>query len=103
MANLRVTRGVERKSRFFVTVDGEQLEAYEGETIAAVLLAANRRTLRFTHLRGEPRGVFCAMGICYDCIMVVDGEPNVRGCMTFVKAGMDIRTQHGLGVPGPGR
>src|SRR4051812_29580895 len=75
---------VERGAPVPITVDGEPLTAYRGETLAAVMMAANRRTLRRSPRHGTPRGIFCGMGICYDCLMVVDGRPNVRACMTPV-------------------
>lgn len=74
-----------------ITVDGEPLSAYPGETVATVLLAAGRRTFRHTE-HGAPRGLFCGMGICYDCLVTVDGEPDVRACMTTVQPGMVIET-----------
>ena len=44
----------------------------------------------------KPRGIFCAIGRCTDCVMVVDGVPNVRTCITPLVAGMDVRTQYGV-------
>ncbi len=78
-------------------VDGEAVEAFEGEPIATALLAAGRRVFRTTTKRNEPRGVFCALGRCTDCVMVVDGRPNVRTCVTAACDGMVIETQSGLG------
>jgi predicted molibdopterin-dependent oxidoreductase YjgC len=88
--------------RVTIQVDGQSMEALEGEPIAAALLAAGKVVFRYTRKRGEPRGVFCAIGRCTDCMMVVDGVPNVRTCVTPVEAGMVIRTQHGLGEMGGG-
>lgn len=78
-------------------VDGEAVHAFEGEPIATALLAAGRRVFRHTTKRDEPRGVFCALGRCTDCVMVVDGRPNVRTCVTAARDGMVIETQRGLG------
>ncbi len=86
-----------RGKRIWLVVDGEPLEAFEGEPIASALMAAGRRTLRHTTKRGEPRGVFCALGRCTDCVMTVDGQPNVRTCVTLVRDGMVVETQEGLG------
>ena len=61
------------------------------------LMAAGKMVLRYTVKYHEPRGVFCAIGQCTDCMMMVDGVPNVRTCVTPVRAGMRIETQHGLG------
>jgi aerobic-type carbon monoxide dehydrogenase small subunit (CoxS/CutS family) len=85
-----------------LTVDGEPVEAIEGEPIATALLAAGRRVFRHTTHRGEPRGVFCALGRCTDCVMIVDGQPNVRTCVTPASEGMIVETQHGLGHWGNG-
>jgi aerobic-type carbon monoxide dehydrogenase small subunit (CoxS/CutS family) len=80
-----------------IEVDGQVIQAVAGEPIAAALLAAGKTVFRYTRKRHEPRGVFCAIGRCTDCMMVVDGVPNVRTCVTPVRAGMKIQTQHGLG------
>ncbi|MBQ1916123.1 MAG: (2Fe-2S)-binding protein [Lachnospiraceae bacterium] len=79
-----------------ITVDGRQIEAYEGEPILAALLASGIRINRYTVKRHEPRGLFCGIGQCSDCSMVVDGKANVRTCITPVKEGMVIFTQDGL-------
>lgn len=73
-----------------IWLDGEKLAAREGEPIAAALLAHGRRVFRYTPRRHEPRGVFCGIGRCTDCIMTVDGVPNVRTCVTPVRDGMVI-------------
>lgn len=73
-------------------VDGRPITTYAGETVAAVLLAEGVRAFRRTAQRGEPRGVFCGMGICYECLVTVDGAPNVRACVTTVTPGMSVET-----------
>ena len=73
-----------------VSVDGKEIQAVEGEPIAAALLAQGIRVFRKTPRFGEPRGLFCGIGRCTDCIMTVDGTPNVRTCVTPIKAGMVI-------------
>ncbi len=81
-----------------ITVDGQTIPAVEGEPILASLLAQGIRINRYTVKRHEPRGLFCGIGQCTDCAMVVDGLPNVRTCITPVKAGMVVQTQDGLGA-----
>ena len=71
------------------------MEGFEDEPIAAALRAAGVMPHRHTVKRGEPRGIFCAIGRCTDCVMVVDGKPNVRTCMTPLKEGMQVQTQYG--------
>lgn len=83
-------------SRVVFTYDGVEMEGYEGEPIAMALKAAGVEVHRFTAKRHEPRGIFCAIGRCTDCVTVVDGKPNVRTCMTPLAAGMDVRTQDGV-------
>ena len=83
-------------SRVVFTYDGGEMEGYEGEPISMALKAAGVEVHRFTAKRHEPRGIFCAIGRCTDCVMVVDGKPNVRTCMTPLAAGMDVRTQDGV-------
>ena len=95
----RIVTGVERGVPFHFTIDGQPVEAHPGETVATALLAAGRRVARRT-ARGEPRGLFCAMGICHDCRMVVDGQPNVRTCVTPARPAMVVQTQEGFG-PAP--
>jgi len=88
---------VEKKvSPVEITVDGLVIEAYEGEPVLGALLNAGIKINRYTVKRHEPRGLFCGIGQCTDCAMVVDGVPNVRTCITPVKAGMVIKTQDGL-------
>lgn len=80
-----------------ITVDGQPLQARDGESIAAALLASGIDICRAMPESGESRGPFCAVGRCSDCLMTVDGVLNVRTCVTPVAAGMRIETQHGLG------
>ncbi|HIC88278.1 MAG TPA: (2Fe-2S)-binding protein [Anaerolineae bacterium] len=82
-----------------VIIDGVPVQAYLGETIAAVLLAQGRRAWRRTAKAGQPRGLFCGMGICFDCLVTVDGRPNVRACVTPVTEGMVVQTQPDPEVP----
>jgi predicted molibdopterin-dependent oxidoreductase YjgC len=86
---------VARGPALTVSLDGREVTAYEGETVATVLFAEGVISTRTT-VAGEPRGVFCGMGVCYDCLVVVDGIPNTRACMTPVSEGMVIARQDGL-------
>jgi predicted molibdopterin-dependent oxidoreductase YjgC len=92
--------GLERGVLLSLTLDGRTVNAYEGETVAAVLLAEGHIATRKTR-RGSPRGVYCGMGVCFDCLVVVDGVPNTRACVTWVREGMDVARQDGL-VPAAG-
>lgn len=76
--------------------DGEKIYGYEGEPIAEALKAAGVMVHRYTNKKHKPRGIFCAIGRCTDCVMVVDGKPNVKTCVTPLKEGMQIQTQYGV-------
>ena len=80
------------------TLDGKEMRGYEGEPIAAALKAAGVRKHRETAKLHKARGIFCAIGRCTDCVMVVDGVPNTRTCITPLKAGMKVQTQFGCGT-----
>ena len=78
------------------TYDGKTLEGYEGEPIASALRVAGVMAHRYTAKKHEPRGVFCAIGRCTDCVMLVYGKPNVRTCITPLAEGMTVETQYGV-------
>ena len=78
------------------TYEGKEMEGYEGEPIAAALRAEGVMTHRYTKKLHQPRGIFCAIGRCTDCVMVVDGKPNTRTCVTMLKEGMVVETQYGV-------
>lgn len=96
-SSLRVVKGVEREPRFTFTMDGREIAAFPGETIAAALLAAGVRTLRVTEKNEAPRGIFCGMGICFDCLVTVDDRPHLRACLTRAEAGARVVTQDEAG------
>jgi aerobic-type carbon monoxide dehydrogenase small subunit (CoxS/CutS family) len=91
-AGRRLGAGVTRPAAVTITVDGEPVAAPPGESVAAALLAAGRRSFGRTR-SGAPRGPFCNMGVCFECAVTVDGEPGVRACMAAVRAGMAIETE----------
>jgi len=70
--------------------EGEKVSAWAGDSIAMALWAAGQRDVRKSSSVGAPRGVLCNMGICYECLVVVDGE-TVRSCTTLVRPGMSVR------------
>jgi D-hydroxyproline dehydrogenase subunit gamma len=95
---LDLEHGLERGHRVELMLDGRPVVGYEGESIATVLFAEGHLSTRTTR-DGAPRGVFCGMGVCFDCLVVVDGIPNTRACVTWVREGMDVRRQVGFGPP----
>jgi predicted molibdopterin-dependent oxidoreductase YjgC len=72
-----------------ITVDGEPVAAVAGIPLGAVLHARNL-ALRRTARDDRPRGLFCGMGVCFDCLVTVDGRPGVRACVTAVRDGMTV-------------
>ena len=86
----RLTGGVDRGRQVEILVDGVPVPAYEGESVAAALLATGERTLRTTPRRSDPRGMYCGIGLCFDCVVPVDGVESVRACQTPVRDGMRV-------------
>lgn len=78
-----------------IWVDGQLLVARAGETLATALLTQTREPLRHTAVSGAPRMPFCLMGACFECLVEVDGQPNVQACMVQVRPGMQVRRMHG--------
>lgn len=77
--------------------DGQVVDAIDGEPILAALVAHGFRRCRTTRHNSEARWFFCGIGRCTDCMMIVDGIPNVRTCVTPVRNGMIVETQEGAG------
>ncbi len=83
---------IERGSRVTLMVNGQKIIAYENESVHAALTAAGIRNFQLSKT-GKPRGVFCGMGICYDCLVTINNVPGQRACMTMVKDKMEIITE----------
>jgi D-hydroxyproline dehydrogenase subunit gamma len=84
----------QRGAPISIEVDGRPLATCAGETVATALLAAGRPGLRRT-ASGQPRSLYCGMGVCWECVVTIDDVPNRRACLTPVVAGMRVET--GLG------
>ena len=82
-----------------IEVDGRALKVHQGETVAAALLRNGLHTFRHTSKKNEPRSYFCGIGICQECLVTIDGIPNIQACRTKVRADMKIKTQSGLPLP----
>lgn len=78
------------------TFDGKEMKGCEGEPIAMALKVNGVMIHRYTKKEHKPRGVFCAIGRCTDCVMVVNGKPNVRTCVTPLEEGMVVEIQDGV-------
>ena len=79
------------------TLDGVAMTAIEGQSIAGALIAAGVMSWRRTRFDERPRGVFCGIGACFDCLITVNDEPNVRACLTQVRSGDRVERQEGTG------
>jgi predicted molibdopterin-dependent oxidoreductase YjgC len=79
------------------TFDGLSMTAGEDQSIAAALIENGILSWRTTRFGDRPRGLFCGIGVCFDCLVTVNGEPNVRACISAVEPGDDVRTQVGDG------
>ena len=79
------------------TWNGREVQALETDTVASALLAAGERVFTIHPNSGEPRGGFCFVGRCSDCLVVVDGQPGVFACRTAVRDGMRVERQVGHG------
>lgn len=81
-----------------ITVDGESLSGIQGQSIAGVIMARDQLRLRNTAASGAPRGVFCGIGVCFDCLVEVNGLGDVRACQRKARDGDIVVTRPGGGV-----
>jgi predicted molibdopterin-dependent oxidoreductase YjgC len=77
--------------------DGTTVSALDTDTVASALIAAGYRIFTTAPQDGGPRGGFCFVGRCSDCLMIIDGQPGTMACTTPVRDGMRVETQAGLG------
>ena len=89
----RLTR--ERELSLTIFIDGTATPARHGDTVAAAMLGSRYVACRTTAVSGAPRGPYCLMGVCFDCLVKIDGDANRQACMTTVQDGMRIETQRG--------
>ncbi len=83
-----------------ISVDGETLTGLAGQSIAGVMLASGRMSWRTTAVRRRPRGVFCGIGVCFDCLVTVNGVRDVRACQRVAHEGDTVIVQDEL-LPTP--
>ena len=88
-------RLLEGGTRVEVSLDGRPIEARAGESVAAAMLASGAELCRTTPVSGAPRAPFCMMGVCFDCLVTIDGVGNQQACLVTVREGMAIETQQG--------
>lgn len=77
-----------------ITIDSEQLTVPEGITVAAAVLGHGHIVQTYINpVDGSPRAPYCQMGVCFECLMEIDGEPNVQSCLVSVREGMAVKRQ----------
>lgn len=89
-----------KESSISFTFDGVATMARQGDSVAAALLAAGHYSTRRTPVSGAARGPYCMMGVCFECLVKIDGQPNRQACMTIVTEGMRVEAQDGAAMPG---
>jgi predicted molibdopterin-dependent oxidoreductase YjgC len=81
--------------RLTISLDGTPVTARAGQSVGAALTDAGIRSWRTTRVGGRPRGLFCGIGVCFDCLLTVDGRPNQRACLVTVRDGMALESGRG--------
>ncbi|MGC2774674.1 MAG: (2Fe-2S)-binding protein [Bradyrhizobium sp.] len=85
----------DRRRSVTVHVEGQPIAAREGDTVSAALLASGLDVRRSTAVSGAKRLPYCMMGVCFDCLVTIDGVGNRQGCLVPVAEGMRIEIQKG--------
>ena len=83
-----------------LTIEGKRVDARPGDTVAAAMLAAGFEHCRTTPISGAPRAPYCMMGVCFECLVAIDGVGNRQGCLVAVREGMRVELQRGKRDPG---
>lgn len=90
MKDLRIDT-IKRRAKVNILVNGSEITAYRGETVLSALIAAGYKALKRSVILKEKRGAFCGMGVCFECIVTINGTPNQRACMYLVEDNMEIK------------
>lgn len=98
MESLFRTDAAAAAQRVAIQFDGASLHVPAGLSVAAALLANGARATRTTPVGGAPRAPYCMMGVCFECLVEIDGVANQQGCLTIVRDGMQVRSQRGARV-----
>ena len=85
----------DKNATVVLKVDGREMRARDGDTVAAALLAAGVGHIRTTPVSGAPRAPYCLMGVCFDCLVTIDGVGSRQACLVPVRDGMTVETQQG--------
>ncbi|MGC0418713.1 (2Fe-2S)-binding protein [Embleya sp. AB8] len=84
--------GVVDAGRFTMSVDGRRIPVEPGQTVGAAMLAAGIRSWRTTRFAAEPRGLFCGIGVCFDCLVTLNGTPSLRACQVTAHPDDEVTT-----------
>ncbi|MCP5287579.1 MAG: (2Fe-2S)-binding protein [Burkholderiaceae bacterium] len=95
----RRLEGLGTAQRVTLHFEDRALSARAGDSVAVALLEGGCVPLRSTPVTGAPRAPMCLMGVCFDCLVEIDGRPNVQACMVEVREGMRVRRQQGARRP----
>jgi predicted molibdopterin-dependent oxidoreductase YjgC len=87
--------------RVVIEFEGRDIQARQGDSVAAALIAVGEVALCTLPVTGAERGPFCMMGVCFDCMVEIDGVPNRQACLTPVASGMRVKRQRGAAALGP--
>ncbi len=85
----------ERTASVEIEIDGRPVMAAPGDSVAAAMFAAGLSSFRRAPVDGAPRGPWCAMGVCFECLVEIDGEPDRQACMTPVRPGLRVARRDG--------
>ena len=83
------------RGKVTIYVEDAPVRADEGATVTAAMAEAGLISARVTAKKHEERGPFCLMGVCFECLMEIDGIPNKQACLTTVREGMRVKRQQG--------
>lgn len=92
---LKRLHDIRNKGKVTIDFEGTQLVVPVGETVSAAVLAAETDYTRTSAISGVHRAPYCQMGVCFECLMEIDGVPNRQACMIEVRDGMKVRRQYG--------
>ncbi len=81
-----------------ISLDGVLLRVPAGISVAAALLLAGVEHTRRSPVSSSPRAPYCMMGVCFECLMEIDGQPSTQACLVTVREGMDVRRQNGAAL-----
>ena len=81
--------------RLTVFVEGQPVAVSEGDSAATAALLAGLSATRASAIGGQPRAPYCMMGVCFECLVEIDGKPNCQSCLIIAEDGMQVRSQHG--------